>query len=248
MLFLSMEDYKKQFIEFLYETGALRIGEFKTKAGRLTPIYIDTKYLHTGKNSSKLGEFCVNKLENYFKSKNIELKDKLEDCVIFGPSYKGSPIAQAISMTLSNEPYKIDTRFAYNRKEAKYHGEGTYQEPSEEWILGVIENEDKILIVDDVISTGDTKYESIKLLDNIYSNLEYIGLHTLVDKQEVNNDGKNALQELKRKMKMPISYHINATDIVNYSWGIISESTRRRFKEYYEGCGTDEIKNFLRSI
>lgn len=145
-----MQTIQQQFIEFALEADVLRFGEFKTKAGRLSPYFFNAGLFNTGALLDKLGAFYAQTL--------LAARDagKIEFDMIFGPAYKGIPLAASVAINLSR--LGCDVPWAFNRKEAKDHGEG-----------GVIVGsplKGKIVIIDDVISAGTSVRESVKIITN----------------------------------------------------------------------------------
>lgn len=137
-----------QFIEFALDTNVLRFGEFKTKAGRLSPYFFNLGLFNTGKTLGKLAEFYAQTLLTARKEGKIEFD------MIFGPAYKGIPLAAAVAVKLSE--MGCDIPYAFNRKEAKDHGEGGM-------IIGA-PLKGKVIVIDDVISAGTSVRESVKLI------------------------------------------------------------------------------------
>ena len=140
-----MQPIQEQFIEFALEADVLRFGEFKTKAGRLSPYFFNAGLFNTGALLDRLGEFYAKTL--------LAARDagRIEFDMIFGPAYKGIPLAASVAMNLSR--LGCDVPWAFNRKEAKDHGEG-----------GVIVGaplKGKVVIIDDVISAGTSVRESV---------------------------------------------------------------------------------------
>ncbi|MCD6092931.1 MAG: hypothetical protein J7J38_02855, partial [Candidatus Aenigmarchaeota archaeon] len=130
----------------------------------------------------------------------------------------------------------------------KGHGEATKQDKQKNWIVGhEINDGAKILMVDDVFTTGDTKYESIDLLNSVADNLTFAGLVIAVDRQEVGTDGKDAIKQFEEKTKIPVESIANITEIKNYLFDNekISEQDLRRIDEYLEKYGTEEAKKSL---
>ena len=144
-----MQTIQQQFIEFALEANVLRFGEFKTKAGRLSPYFFNAGLFNTGSLLDRLGAFYAQTL--------LAARDagKIEFDMIFGPAYKGIPLAASVAMNLSR--LGCDVPWAFNRKEAKDHGEG-----------GTIVGsplEGRIVIVDDVISAGTSVRESVRIIE-----------------------------------------------------------------------------------
>jgi len=142
-----MEQYKKEFIIFLLDTGALRFGEFTTKSGRRSPYFINTGLFRTGRQLQTLGNFYASRL----------LSDNIKPDVVFGPAYKGIPLCCSLAMALSEKTAR-DTGYVFNRKETKTHGESGLL------IGSPLGKNTKLVIIDDVITAGLSINESITLL------------------------------------------------------------------------------------
>lgn len=171
--------YKKEFIEFMVQSGVLTFGDFTTKSGRKTPYFVNTGNYKTGKQAAKLGEF-------YAKC----IKENIQEDVaaLFGPAYKGIPLSVATSIALANE-FDSDVNYCFNRKEVKDHGEGGS-------MVGYkLQDGDKILIIEDVITAGTAIRECFPILQAA-ANVEITGLIISVDRMERGQANKTAIQEI----------------------------------------------------
>ena len=143
-----MQNTKQQFIEFALEADVLRFGEFKTKAGRLSPYFFNAGLFNTGARLDRLGAFYAETLLAARKAGRLDFD------MIFGPAYKGIPLAASVAMNLSR--MGCDVPWAFNRKEIKDHGEGGM-------IVGA-PLKGRVVIIDDVISAGTSVRESVNLI------------------------------------------------------------------------------------
>jgi len=235
----NVEEYKKEFIDFLLDKEALKIGEFILKSKRKSPYFVNTGVFGDGESITELGYFYASKINDTFKPEEYD--------IVFGPAYKGIPLSVAAVVGLLGY-FDINKGYAFNRKEPKGHGEATKQDKQKNWIVGhEINDGAKILMVDDVFTTGDTKYESIDLLNSVADNLTFAGLVIAVDRQEVGPDGKDAIKQFEQKTKIPVESIANITEIKNYLFDNekISEQDLRRIDEYLEKYGTEEAKKSL---
>lgn len=182
-----MEAYKREFIKFMLEAEVLTFGDFVTKSGRNTPYFINTGNYRTGKQIARLGEFYAACIMEYIAKGEIQ-KDIT---AFFGPAYKGMPIAVAASIAYA--AYGKEIGYCFNRKEAKDHGEGGllvgYQ-PKEE---------DKILIVEDVITAGTAIREILPILRS-HGNPSIEGLVISVDRMERGKGNKTATLEIAEEL------------------------------------------------
>ncbi|MDA0711015.1 MAG: orotate phosphoribosyltransferase [bacterium] len=189
-----MQNYQKEFIEFLVRTRALRFGSFSLKSGRKSPYFFNSGQFDTGSSVERLGYF--------YASAARELK--IEPTLIFGPAYKGIPLCLATAIAYKNH-FQIDIPFSFDRKEVKDHGEGG-------WLVGrVPDSDDNILLVDDVVTDGATKIETINRLKE--------ALHARVtglDRKEKNAEGGNAISALERSTGVEVRSIITIHDILAY--------------------------------
>ncbi len=191
-----MQTIQQQFIEFALEANVLRFGEFKTKAGRLSPYFFNAGLFNTGSLLDRLGAFYAQTL--------LAARDagKIEFDMIFGPAYKGIPLAASVAMNLSR--LGCDVPWAFNRKEAKDHGEG-----------GTIVGsplEGRIVIVDDVISAGTSVRESVRIIEAAGAHPS--GVLIALDRME---KGGNAVETTPTSAVQDVetTFGINVVSIIN---------------------------------
>ena len=175
-------DFRQDFIEFAVGCKVLRFGEFKTKAGRLSPYFFNAGLFNDGNSLSRLAEFYAKATE----------AGSIQFDMLFGPAYKGIPLVAAISMALAQRGRNFP--FAYNRKEAKDHGEGGS-------IVGAPLN-GRVLIVDDVISAGTSVRESVELIRA--AGATPAGVLIALDRQERGLGELSAVQEVQRDYGIPV--------------------------------------------
>ena len=192
-----------QFIEFALDTNVLRFGEFKTKAGRLSPYFFNLGLFNTGKTLSKLAEFYAQTLLSARKEGKIEFD------MIFGPAYKGIPLAAAVAVKLAE--MGCDIPYAFNRKEAKDHGEGGM-------IIGS-PLKGKVIVIDDVISAGTSVRESVKLIQA--AGAQASGVVIALDRMEKGGNAEqmtevSAVQDVINTFHMPVISIINLKDLLAF--------------------------------
>lgn len=186
-----MEQYKKEFIEFMVDCKVLKFGDFVTKSGRKTPFFINTGFYRTGSQLKKLGEYYAKAIkETYGTDFNI----------LFGPAYKGIPLSVTTTAALF-ELYGADIGYCSNRKEEKDHGDAGI-------LLGSpIADGDKIVIIEDVTTAGTSINETLPIL-KAQGNVDVVGLVVSVDRMERGQGTKSALTEIRE------NYGINTTAVV----------------------------------
>ena len=193
-----MENYKREFIEFLQSAGVLKFGDFTAKSGRKIPYFINAGEIKTGDQIAKLGEF-------YAKSYLDKVGNKR--CVLYGPAYKGISIAVASSIALSKEG--LDVPFFFNRKEAKDHGEGGV------FVGYVPKAGEEIVIVEDVITAGTAIRESMAILSGV-EGARVAATFVMVDRKEKGKTDMSAMAEVGEEFGFPVYSVVDVYDIIEY--------------------------------
>lgn len=189
-----MPDFRQEFIEFAICHNVLCFGEFKTKAGRLSPYFFNAGLFNDGDSLHKIGQFYAKAI----------LAAQLPFDMLFGPAYKGIPLVSAISIALSEIGNNYP--FCFNRKEVKDHGEGGV-------IVG-LPLSGRVLIVDDVISAGISVREAVDLIRA--SGAIPCGVIIALDRMERGSNGLSAAQEVRQIYGIPVVSIINLDDLMNY--------------------------------
>lgn len=189
-----MTDTTQDFIRFAIDKQVLRFGEFKTKAGRLSPYFFNAGLFNDGESLMKLGEFYAAAI----------LKSGIQFDMLFGPAYKGITLAASIAIALARQGRNLP--YAYNRKEAKDHGEGGT-------IVGA-SLQGRILIVDDVISAGTSVRESVDLIQA--AGATPAGVAIAIDRQERGLGKLSAVQEVERESRLPVCSIANLDGLIKY--------------------------------
>lgn len=189
-----MLDYQKEFIQYALDCGVLKFGEFQLKSGRTSPYFFNTGLFNTGAELGKLGQFYARTL----------IESKLQIDILYGPAYKGIPLVSATSIAYSQ--LKQDIPFAFNRKEAKDHGEGG--------ILVGAPLQGKVLILDDVITAGTSVRESVEIINAM--NAEPAGVLIALDRQEKGKNEISAIKEVSEHFKMPVISIISLANIIEF--------------------------------
>lgn len=225
-----MQQYKKDFIEFMVESNVLTFGDFVTKSGRKTPFFVNTGNYKTGKQLKRLGEFYAKAIkENFPDDYNI----------VFGPAYKGIPLSVTTTIALS-DMYDIDVNYCSNRKEVKDHGDTGI-------LLGSkINDGDKILIVEDVTTAGTSIYETMPILKS-QGNVDVTGLIISVDRMERGKGEKSALSQIREEFGFKTCAIVTMAEVREYLYNkeingkvIIDDEINKRIDEYYAQYGAKE--------
>jgi len=190
-----MKDYQKEFIEFALEKQVLKFGEFTLKSGRTSPYFFNAGLFNTGRDLARLGRFYAAALED----------SAIEYDVLFGPAYKGIPIATTTAVALADHHDK-DVPYCFNRKEKKAHGEGGSLVGSE--LKG------KIMLVDDVITAGTAIRESMEIIAENGADLS--GVLIALDRQEKGKAELSAIQEVERDFDTQVTSIVKLADLISY--------------------------------
>ena len=193
-----MQNYKKQFAEFLVSADALQFGEFTLKSGRVSPYFFNSSKFNTGPLIEQLGKYYASAIQQH-----------APDCsLVFGPAYKGIPLCVTVATALSK---KLNRNIGYffNRKEIKTHGDqGT--------LVGQLPQPgDMAVMVDDVFTDGHTKIESVDLVRELCK-IEFSGVLVALDRMESNSRGEDAIAEFQLKTGVPVWSIITIREVCLY--------------------------------
>ncbi len=213
-------DHKRQLIELMTEAGVLRFGRFVTKSGRDTPYFINTGLYRTGDQIRRLGRLYARAILDRIGT---------EFDVVFGPAYKGIPLAVTTAIALAELGH--DVAYGFNRKEAKDHGEG-----------GVLVGHtpvdgDRVLIVEDITTAGTAIREVVPLLRSVAA-IELAGLVVSVDRRERGLDERSALQALAQEFAMPAFAIVTVHEIMELM--DLEPAIRADMEAYLARYGVDE--------
>uniref|UniRef100_UPI003FF08F71 orotate phosphoribosyltransferase n=1 Tax=Eubacterium sp. TaxID=142586 RepID=UPI003FF08F71 len=193
-----MEGYKREFIKFLEDAGVLKFGDFTAKSGRKIPYFINAGDIKTGKQIQKLGEFYA---KAYFE------KVGNKKSVLYGPAYKGIPIAVSVAVALAKDG--LDVPFFFNRKEEKDHGEGGV------FVGYKPQAGEDVVIVEDVITAGTAIRESMAILSKL-DGVNVKATFVMVDRKEKGQGEKSAMAEVTDEFGFPVYSVVDVYDIIEY--------------------------------
>jgi orotate phosphoribosyltransferase len=211
-----MEQYQKDFVDFTLETGVLKFGEFTLKSGRISPYFFNAGLFNTGSHLSQLGNFYAQAI----KASNLQFD------VLFGPAYKGIPLAAATAIAL-NDNFNRNVPYSFNRKEAKDHGEGGS-------IVGH-PLEGDILIIDDVITAGTAIREAQDIINANDANTK--GVIVALDRQEKGKGELSAIQEVEQIFGIRVLSIINLSHIIEHLKASKNKDVVSRIESYRSQYG-----------
>ena len=190
-----MHTYQQDFIRYALDCGVLKFGEFELKSGRISPYFFNTGLYNTGAHLQKLGEFYAHAL----------IASEIRVDIFYGPAYKGIPLAVATAMAFAAITGD-DMPFAFNRKEAKDHGEGGLLVGAT--LVG------RVLIIDDVITAGTSVRESVEIIKA--ANATPAAVLIALDRQEKGLGDISAIQEVTERFALPVTAIISLSNIIDY--------------------------------
>ncbi|WP_426369366.1 orotate phosphoribosyltransferase [Pseudocolwellia sp. HL-MZ7] len=216
-----MKNYQREFIEFALAKNVLRFGEFTLKSGRTSPYFFNAGLFNTGGDLAKLGRYYASALAD----------SSIEFDLLFGPAYKGIPIATTTAVALADH-HDLDIPYCFNRKEAKTHGEGGSLVGSP--------LEGKIMLVDDVITAGTAIRESMEIIKA--HGAELSGVLIALDRQEKGKGELSAIQEVERDFGTQVISIVTLADLISYLEEKITETpslieSLNSIKQYRETYG-----------
>ena len=212
---MNFLDYKNKFIDFALENNILQFGNFKTKSGRVSPYFFNTGNFSDSKSIFNIGKFYSRAI----------IDSKIEFDTVFGPAYKGIPLVTSTSIALLENGKNC--KVSFNRKERKNHGDSGI-------IFGSPPN-DRVIILDDVITSGLSINESKKIIDSFDGKLQAI--YVSLDRMEVGDNGVSAIKQISELYEVPVFSIINIQDIIEYLSQINKhqsrvENIRKYIKKY----------------
>mgnify|MGYP000033731023 CR=1 FL=1 len=224
-----MEDYKKEFIDFMVECNALKFGSFTLKSGRKSPFFMNAGAYVTGSQLKKLGEY-------YAKAIYDKYGDDFD--VLFGPAYKGIPLAVVTAIAFS-ELYKKEIRYCSDRKEDKDHGadKGAF-------LGSKLQDGDRVVMIEDVTTSGKSMEETVPKVKGA-ADVTIVGLMVSLDRMEVGKGGeKKALDEVKDLYGFETNAIVTMAEVTEYLYNrecrgrvVIDDTLKAAIDEYYKQYG-----------
>ena len=222
-----MEQYKKEFIEFMIDCNVLKFGDFVTKSGRKTPFFVNTGFYRTGAQLKRLGGYYAQAIKDKFG---------LDFDVLFGPAYKGIPLSVATTMEISDK-FGVDIKYCSNRKEVKDHGDTGI-------LLGSpIADGDKVVIIEDVTTAGTSIEETLPIV-KAQGDVSVLGLVVSVDRMERGKGEKSALAEIQEKYGLQTIAIVTMAEVIEHLYNkeykgkiIIDDTIKAAIDAYYDQYG-----------
>lgn len=240
-----MEDYKKEFINFLLETGALKIGgDFTLKSKRSSPWFVNIGDFNDGLSSEALGKFYANSILSFFKG----FKDDFD--ILYGIPEKGNALAVATAIGLAQKGKNVP--WFFTRKIAKEYGEATNLSQAERTKSLVVgrapKNGQTVVQLDDVFTAGDAKYQAREVLQSL-GDFQLPLLAIAVDRQEVGIDGKSAIEEYESKTGTKVTSIVNATEIYEFlTEQLLPTPGLERMANYLRVYGTSSVRKAMGTL
>lgn len=224
----KMEQYKKEFIEFMVESQVLKFGEFTLKSGRKSPFFMNAGAYVTGSQLKRLGEYYAKAIHDNYG---------LDFDVLFGPAYKGIPLSVVTAIAI-HDLYGVEVCYCSNRKEAKDHGGDAGL------LLGSkIKDGDRVVIIEDVTTSGKSIEETFPIIQ-AQGNVEIKGLMVSLNRMERGKGDKSALEEIQETYGFPANAIVTMEDVITYLYNRpcqgkiqIDDKMKAAIDAYYEEYG-----------
>lgn len=219
-----MDSYKKEFIDFMLESNVLKFGDFTLKSGRKSPFFMNAGAYVTGSQLRRLGEY-------YARAIHDRYGDDFD--VLFGPAYKGIPIAVATAMAYS-DLYGKEVRYCSDRKEEKDHG------ADKGYFLGSkLQDGDRVIMIEDVTTSGKSMEETVPKVRNS-ADVDIVGLMVSLNRQEKGKSEQSALEEIQKLYGFETAAIVDMDEVVEYlkEKNALSDELLGRIAAYYEQYGS----------
>ena len=235
-----MTDYKRDFIELAMAKNVLKKGgPFTLKSGRKAPYFLNAGDFSDGESTEKVGQAYAEAIIASIGSDGFD--------VLFGPPYKGIPLVVMTARGLKDRG--VNKRFAYYRKEEKVGGEASGTGVSKadlrkKLVVGTLNEGDRVVIEDDVITTGGAKYEALDVLKQVTDSAKPVAVAIAMDRQEIGDYGISAIQQLQQATGMKVASIITVSDFIDYltETKSLTEQEQTEFMRYLRAWGTPEVR------
>ena len=220
-----MEDYKKEFVSFMQEAGALKFGDFTLKSGRKSPFFMNVGAYVTGKQLHELGRYYAKAIHDSFG---------LDFDVLFGPAYKGIPLAVVTALAI-DELYGKEVRYCSNRKEIKDHGDTGI-------LLGSkLHDGDRVVMIEDVTTSGKSMEETVPIV-RAQADVQIVGLMVSLNRNEKGKGNKTAVHEIEDLYGFPARAIVSMPEVVEIlrERNALEEELLERIDAYYKEYGATE--------
>lgn len=219
-----MEAYKQEFIDFMLESKVLKFGDFTLKSGRKSPFFMNAGGYVTGQQLMKLGEYYAKAIVDTYGT---------EFDVLFGPAYKGIPLAVVTAIAM-HTLYGKEVRYCSDRKEAKDHG------ADKGGFLGSkLQDGDRVIMIEDVTTSGKSMEETVPKVRSA-ANVEIVGLMVSLNRNEKGKGNKTALKEVSELYGFPTAAIVSMPEVIAYLGDQLDPELKARIDAYYQEYGATE--------
>ena len=219
-----MNEYKQEFIEFMLASDVLKFGDFTLKSGRKSPFFMNAGAYVTGEQLKKLGEFYAKAIVDTYG---------LDFDVLFGPAYKGIPLAVVTAIAL-HTLYGKEVRYCSDRKEAKDHGADKGK------FLGTkLKDGDRVVMIEDVTTSGKSMEETVPKVRGS-ANVDIVGLMVSLNRNEKGKGNKTALKEISELYGFPTAAIVSMPEVIEYLGDRLDDDLKARIDAYYQEYGATE--------
>lgn len=219
-----MEAYKQEFIDFMLESKVLKFGDFTLKSGRKSPFFMNAGGYVTGQQLMKLGEYYAKAIVDTYGT---------DFDVLFGPAYKGIPLAVVTAIAM-HTLYGKEVRYCSDRKEAKDHG------ADKGGFLGSkLQDGDRVIMIEDVTTSGKSMEETVPKVRSA-ANVEIVGLMVSLNRNEKGKGNKTALKEVSELYGFPTAAIVSMPEVIAYLGDQLDPELKARIDTYYQEYGATE--------
>lgn len=219
-----MEAYKQEFIDFMLESKVLKFGDFTLKSGRKSPFFMNAGGYVTGQQLMKLGEYYAKAIVDTYG---------MDFDVLFGPAYKGIPLAVVTAIAM-HTLYGKEVRYCSDRKEAKDHGAD-----KGDFLGSKLQDGDRVIMIEDVTTSGKSMEETVPKVRSA-ANVEIVGLMVSLNRNEKGKGNKTALKEVSELYGFPTAAIVSMPEVIAYLGDQLDPELKARIDAYYQEYGATE--------